>query len=102
MFAWVDDNPVLSFRIPWARLSARVILPCSRGGECSPLIADNAFRAVLAVCPGPGGPWSAATPIDLQGAGEVAEMRFRALGFPVGGIDRGNQRHIIAAPWGRS
>jgi len=40
----------------------------------------------------------AAKAIDLQDAGEVAEMRFGPLALAIGSIDVGHHRRILAAP----
>ena len=41
----------------------------------------------------------AAIAIDLQDAGEVAEVRLGPLALAIGGVDIGDHRRIIAAPW---
>jgi hypothetical protein len=41
----------------------------------------------------------AAVAIDLQYACEVAEMSLGPLALAIGGIDVGDHRRIIAAPW---
>jgi hypothetical protein len=47
----------------------------------------------------PGESGIAAIAIDLQDANEVAEMGLSALALAIGGVDVGDHRRIITAPW---